>query len=162
MSESFDDQLSRVELMAAGDPTWDLSPNDLAALQAVLAEVERLRAHTGSEGIAMAGQTPTGGRKDTLFKAFAAKIAAEHGLTILKSQDVVWGVFEQVISLLEEGERVRLPGFGTFTPKLRAARRARDVYHNVPIFVKEKMMVRFKPAPSMAKRVAEAARERAQ
>lgn len=37
MSESFEDQLSRVKLMASGEPTWDLSPNDCAALSAVLA-----------------------------------------------------------------------------------------------------------------------------
>lgn len=43
MAESFDDQVSRVELMSTGDPTWDLSPNDLAALKAVLADRERLR-----------------------------------------------------------------------------------------------------------------------
>lgn len=32
------DQLSRIEQMASGSPTWDLSPNDLAALRAILAE----------------------------------------------------------------------------------------------------------------------------
>lgn len=31
-----DDRLCRVELMATGSPTWDLSPNDLVALKAVL------------------------------------------------------------------------------------------------------------------------------
>lgn len=36
MSESFDEQVSRVRLMASGEPTWDLSDNDRAALQAVL------------------------------------------------------------------------------------------------------------------------------
>lgn len=34
--ESFAEQLSRIELMAEGDPTWDLSDNDTAALKAVL------------------------------------------------------------------------------------------------------------------------------
>lgn len=36
----FPDQLSRVRLMASGDPTWDLSPNDLAALTAVLERLD--------------------------------------------------------------------------------------------------------------------------
>ena len=44
MSESFEEQLSRVNLMAGGDPTWDLSPNDCLALGAVLDEISRLRA----------------------------------------------------------------------------------------------------------------------
>ena len=37
MSESFKEQLSRVQMMADGSPTWDLSDNDTAALEAVLA-----------------------------------------------------------------------------------------------------------------------------
>ena len=41
MPESFPDQLSRVRLMASGDSgTWDLSPNDLAALTAVLSKLD--------------------------------------------------------------------------------------------------------------------------
>jgi hypothetical protein len=36
MPESFENQLSRVEGMASGDPTWDLSPNDQAALKSLL------------------------------------------------------------------------------------------------------------------------------
>jgi hypothetical protein len=40
--EPFDEQLSRVRLMASGAPTWDLSENDLAALQAVLEDRDRL------------------------------------------------------------------------------------------------------------------------
>lgn len=43
MPESFEDQLSRVRLMSEGDPTWDLSPNDQAALKAVLAKLEEIR-----------------------------------------------------------------------------------------------------------------------
>lgn len=42
MSESFEDQRSRVELMAAGDPTWDLSDSDIAALKAVLLRLDAL------------------------------------------------------------------------------------------------------------------------
>lgn len=42
MPESYDDQLSRVRLMSQGDPTWDLSPNDVAALQAVSAKASML------------------------------------------------------------------------------------------------------------------------
>ena len=31
--------IERVELMASGDPKWDLSPNDIAALKRVLLEI---------------------------------------------------------------------------------------------------------------------------
>lgn len=43
MPESFDDHLSRVQCMAGGAITWDLSPNDIAALAAVLEDRKRLR-----------------------------------------------------------------------------------------------------------------------
>lgn len=40
MSEPYSEQLARVRLMASGSPTWDLSPNDLAALNAVLQHLD--------------------------------------------------------------------------------------------------------------------------
>lgn len=36
LSESYEEQLSRVRLMASGSETWDLSENDTTALRAVL------------------------------------------------------------------------------------------------------------------------------
>ena len=42
--ESFADQIARLELMASGDPTWDLSDNDKAAIRALL---ENYRACVG-------------------------------------------------------------------------------------------------------------------
>jgi hypothetical protein len=36
MTETYVEQLERVRGMAAGEPTWDLSDNDTAALRAVL------------------------------------------------------------------------------------------------------------------------------
>ena len=37
------EQLLRIELMATGDPTWDLSENDIEAIKAILAERAALR-----------------------------------------------------------------------------------------------------------------------
>jgi hypothetical protein len=37
--ETFDEQLSRVDLMASGDAAWDLSENDCSALRAVILEL---------------------------------------------------------------------------------------------------------------------------
>lgn len=34
--ESFADKIARLELMADGDPTWDLSDNDRAAIRTLL------------------------------------------------------------------------------------------------------------------------------
>lgn len=35
--------LERVEMMASGDPKWDLSPNDIAALKGIIAELRAAR-----------------------------------------------------------------------------------------------------------------------
>ena len=43
MSESSEEKLNRVRLMASGDPTWDLSPNDVEALRYLLTELGRLK-----------------------------------------------------------------------------------------------------------------------
>ena len=39
--ESYEECLARVQSMANGDPTWDLSDNDRYALKAVLAKLEQ-------------------------------------------------------------------------------------------------------------------------
>ncbi len=41
-NEEWQEQWERVVLMASGSQTWDLSPNDLAALSAVVSEIKRL------------------------------------------------------------------------------------------------------------------------
>lgn len=46
-SETFDEQLTRFDLMCEGDPTWDLSDNDIAALLAVRTELRIIAAGNG-------------------------------------------------------------------------------------------------------------------
>lgn len=43
MSETLNECLERVKLMSEGNPTWDLSDNDLHALKATLMEIIHLR-----------------------------------------------------------------------------------------------------------------------
>lgn len=42
MAESWADQVARLRLMALGDPKWDLSPNDQAAITAALDKLSAL------------------------------------------------------------------------------------------------------------------------
>jgi hypothetical protein len=44
MSESDADNISRLELMGSGDPTWDLSKNDTAAIRFALDEIRSAKA----------------------------------------------------------------------------------------------------------------------
>ena len=46
MSETFDDQIDRLRLMARGNPKWDLSDNDRAAIKAALDRIEELERGT--------------------------------------------------------------------------------------------------------------------
>ena len=50
MPEDFDAQLSRIRLMAEGDPTWDLSPDDTAALAELLSRWDGLTAAVADGG----------------------------------------------------------------------------------------------------------------
>jgi uncharacterized protein DUF551 len=64
MSETFDEQLSRVDLMASGDSTWDLSENDCAALRAVILElriISRAFLALRGEWISVKRRTPVTG-----------------------------------------------------------------------------------------------------
>ena len=67
MSESFEDQLSRVGQIASGSPTWDLSPNDIAALNAVLVNFNR-RADEISRLKSLLSRAVTGLRNIGRFK----------------------------------------------------------------------------------------------
>ena len=40
--EKYAEQVSRVRQMAAGSPTWDLSPSDVAALKAIMDRLDDL------------------------------------------------------------------------------------------------------------------------
>lgn len=48
MSESIEEQRARLDLMAKGDPKWDLSLNDVEALRALLKRHDALEARVMS------------------------------------------------------------------------------------------------------------------
>jgi hypothetical protein len=52
MSEAFEEQMARMRMMANGGDKWDLSPNDRAALVAVLGRYAEMEAalHQISDG----------------------------------------------------------------------------------------------------------------
>lgn len=51
MSEDLSDQLARVSQMAQGNPKWDLSPNDCAALTALLDSIVELTVQPDTRGL---------------------------------------------------------------------------------------------------------------
>ena len=85
-------------------------------------------------------------------KSGLAEIIQERGhVAHAKSQAdvVVHEVFEAVKIALREDNEVRITGFGVFTVKTRAARKARNPQTGEPVDVPEKETVSFKASPRL-------------
>jgi DNA-binding protein HU-beta len=72
-------------------------------------------------------------------------VANTTGQTKRVVTDVVEGVIEQVQKQVKKGDRVSLPGFGTFERRNRAARTARNPQTGEEIQVKATKVPAFKP-----------------
>ena len=77
-------------------------------------------------------------------KGELAKIIAERmDITIPVARDMISTFADVVISTVAAGDKVTLIGFGTFGPKLRAARPARNPQTNVPLTIPERYIPSF-------------------
>ena len=72
-------------------------------------------------------------------------VANTTGQTKRVVTDVIEGVIDQVQKQVKKGERVSLPGFGTFERRNRAARTARNPQTGEEIQVKASKVPAFKP-----------------
>lgn len=54
------------------------------------------------------------------------QVAQETGLTKSQAADAFDAVFDAIVDNLVDEERVQIPGFGSFTNKVRAARKGRN------------------------------------
>lgn len=73
---------------------------------------------------------------------------------------ILGAVLEEVQAAVEQGERVTLVGFGTFEPRERNARTARNPHTGDPIQVEAKTAPAFKAATQFKQRVAEGGAKR--
>jgi DNA-binding protein HU-beta len=80
------------------------------------------------------------------------RIAEGTGLTKIETKAVVDGFMTVVAQALEDGERIELRGFGSFTVQQRAPRMARNPQTNEPIRVGE----RYVPVFSVSQQLQEA------
>ena len=76
--------------------------------------------------------------------------------TGIERQDVV-AVLESIMinvkELVSEGETIYLRGFGSFGPKKRAKKTARNISNNTTIIIPEHTAPHFKPSKSFVKKV---------
>lgn len=73
-------------------------------------------------------------------------VAAETGLDRKQAEAAVKAFTDTVIAETKSGEKVSVFGFGTFTPRSRAARIGRNPQSNTPVKIPASMAVRFAPA----------------
>jgi DNA-binding protein HU-beta len=76
----------------------------------------------------------------------AEAVAAKAGLDKKQSEAAVEAVTESIVAEIKAGNAVRVFGFGTFEPKSRAARTARNPQTQATVKVAASKSVGFKPA----------------
>lgn len=81
------------------------------------------------------------------------RIAEGTGLTKIETKAVVDGFMTVVAQALEEGERIELRGFGSFSVQHRAPRMARNPQTNEPIKVEARYVPVFTISPQLQERV---------
>lgn len=74
------------------------------------------------------------------------KIASESGLQQKEVATVIDAFTQTVIDSYHNGERVDLKQFGSFIPKTRKARKARNIRTGMTIDVPERKVLTFKPS----------------
>ena len=89
----------------------------------------------------------------------ALKLAKKTGLSQGKAAEIVDVMFSAqprkgiIATALDTGEKVTIPGFGTFATKSRGERQGRNPATGETITIKAKKYVHFKPGKTLRERV---------
>ena len=89
----------------------------------------------------------------------AMKLAKKTGLSQGKAAEVLETLFSAqptkgiIATALDAGEKVTIPGFGTFATKQRGARQGRNPATGQTITIPKKNYVHFKPGKTLRERV---------
>ena len=85
----------------------------------------------------------------------AMKLAKRVGISQGKAAEIIDTMFSAhpgkglIATALDAGEKVTIPGFGTFTTKQRSARRGRNPATGATIFIPAKKYAHFKPGKTL-------------
>lgn len=80
------------------------------------------------------------------YNELVSNVAASTGMTKIGVKETMAAVGNSVIAAVTNGETVKIPGFGSFSPVTRAARKGRNPATGEAVDIPEKRDVRFKPA----------------
>ena len=75
------------------------------------------------------------------------------GVTKKLAGEAIEGIFESIAGRLSAGERVQVPGFGTFQVSARAERQGRNPKTKEPMTIPASNSVRFKPGKNLKEAV---------
>lgn len=94
--------------------------------------------------------------KDSLTRADIAKaIQYEVGLSRSKSQAVLEAILQHMTTALEQGNNVKLTGFGTFMLRDKAERTGRNPKTGACATITPRRVLTFRPSPLVKARVIE-------
>jgi len=79
-------------------------------------------------------------------KELADVIHVKIGLSVRECAEIVDFFFNIVKEKLAKGERVQIPGFGSFRPQKRKARKGRNPATGEAIVIADRIVVTFKPS----------------
>lgn len=92
-----------------------------------------------------------------MTKAEIAKIVHERvGLTKKESAQIVESVLRGIFQSLEQGENVKLSGFGHFTIRKKHARRGRNPKTGEDLTISPRSVVTFRASPLLKKKMLKA------
>ena len=92
-----------------------------------------------------------------MTKAEIAKVVHERvGLTKKESAQIVESVLRAISQSLEQGENVKLPGFGHFIIRQKHARRGRNPKTGEDLTIAPRSVVTFRASPLLKKKMLKA------
>lgn len=78
---------------------------------------------------------------------------SQEGLTKKQAGEVFEAAFDFISGVLADGDRVQIPGFGTFSISERAERQGRNPKTGEPMTIAASKSVRFKPGKQLKESV---------
>ena len=80
---------------------------------------------------------------------FIINVAERIDADCTQARNVTAAVFDAVAQLLADGDKILIPGFGTFSVSTRKARAARNPRTGEPMNIPEQNVPSFKPAKAL-------------
>ena len=79
------------------------------------------------------------------FEDLKARVAEEQNISKAQADRIIRTIYDTIIEEVAEGTAVSIPGFGSFQPKWRAARKYYNMQKNEVEHHGPKKMIRFVP-----------------